>query len=269
MKVEKQPRDAFMEPFFDPAQVDSNCMWLVEKKTPTQGGKLMYEEEQYRFRHLNSHMYLSVEPKNRWHKSVAILSTLQGHSNKHRDAEEYKFVSSGDADSGNTLFYLHSAHHRTANQENCIHDISALFLESSNGRYLRRGEYNYDRVDGKAVFEVSGVPKKNDGLAMIITKVGSQKRKDVAFGMDGLPILVDFKRNFMAHDFNNVGKMYAEVLTIMHQLTNFCIDRDDLDEELSYAQADLAHLQSSSVQVEMAKEVVRERQKLFREQVRA
>lgn len=32
-------------------------------------------------------MYLAVEPKSRWHKSVAILSTLQGHSNKHREAE--------------------------------------------------------------------------------------------------------------------------------------------------------------------------------------
>ena len=187
---------------------------------------------QYRFRHLNSHMYLSVEPKNRWHKSVAILSTLQGHSNKHRDAEEYKFVSSGDTDSGNTLFYLHSAHHRSANQENCVHNISAMFLESSNARYLKRGDYNYDKVDGKAVFEVAGVPKKNDGLAMIITKVAPQKRKDVAFGMDALPVLVEFKRCFMAHDFNTVTKNYGEVLTIMLKLTNFCINKEDLDEEV-------------------------------------
>lgn len=47
-KVAKQSRDAFMEPFFDPRAVDSNCMWLVEKKIPTQGGKLVYEEEQVR-----------------------------------------------------------------------------------------------------------------------------------------------------------------------------------------------------------------------------
>ncbi|GMI18313.1 hypothetical protein TrLO_g8656, partial [Triparma laevis f. longispina] len=223
-KVAKQSRDAFMEPFFDPRAVDSNCMWLVEKKIPTQGGKLVYEEEQ-----------------------------------------EYKFVSSDDTDSGNTLFCMHSAHHRSANQENCVHDISAMFLESSNARYLKRGDYNYDRVEGKAVFDVNGVPKKNDGLAMIISKVPPAQRDDVAYGMDSLPILVEFKRNFMSRDWNNVGKGYAEVLSVMNKMTNFCINRP-LEEELSYATSDLAHLQSSSVQVEMMKEIVRARQKLFREQ---
>ena len=260
-------RDAFMEPFFDITEVDSNCMWLVEKKAPLKGGKLIYDEEQYRFRHLNSKLYLAVEPKSRWHKSAALISTLQGHSNKHREAEEYKFVSSPDGKAGNTLFTLHSAHHRSSTQENCIHNMSAMFLESYNARYLKRGDYNYERVEGKAVFDVNGIPKKIDALAMIITSVPSSRRADVAYGMDALPILVEFKSAFMQRDFNSVSAMLSEVVEVMSKLTNFCIMRD-LDEELSYSVNDLAHLQSSSFQVEQMKETVRNRQQLFREQVR-
>ena len=142
----KATRDAFMEPFFDMSEVDSNCMWLVEKKVATHGGKLVYDDEQYRFRHMNSHQYLAVEPMSRWHKSAALISTLQGHSNKHREAEEYKFVSCPDGNAANTLFTLHSAHHRSQTQENCIPNISAMFLESYNARFLKRGDYNYEKI---------------------------------------------------------------------------------------------------------------------------
>ena len=160
-----------MEPFFDVSDVDSNCMWLVEKKMQTQGGKLLYGEEQYRFRHLNSHMYLAVEPQSRWHKTTSLISTLQGNSNKHRQTDEYKFVSCEDANSPNTLFTLHSAHHRPAGQDNSILNISALILESNNGRYLKRGDYNYEKVENKGVFNVAGVAKKAESLAMINTQV--------------------------------------------------------------------------------------------------
>ncbi|GMH52463.1 hypothetical protein TrRE_jg12234, partial [Triparma retinervis] len=260
-----RPRDAFMEPFFDISEVDSNCMWLVEKKNPTHGGKLMYDDEQYRFRHVNSRLYLAVEPKSKWHKSTALISTLQGHSNKHREAEEYKFVSCPDGNAAKTLFTLHSAHHRSQTQENCIPNISAMFLESNNARFLKRGDYNYEKIDNKAVFDTSGVPKKADSLAMIITSVPKKRRSDATYGMDALPILVDFKRAFMSRDYNTISNMLDDTLDVVSKLTNFCTMRE-LGDELSYSMHDLAHLQSASLAVETMKETVRSRQQLFREQ---
>ena len=240
-------------------------MWLVEKKNPTHGGKLMYDDEQYRFRHVNSHLYLAVEPKSKWHKSTALISTLQGHSNKHREAEEYKFVSCPDGNAAKTLFTLHSAHHRSQTQENYIPNISAMFLESNNARFLKRGDYNYEKIDNKAVFDTSGVPKKADSLAMIITSVPKKRRSDATYGMDALPILVDFKRAFMSRDYNTISIMLDDTLDVVSKLTNFCTMRE-LGDELSYSMHDLAHLQSASLAVETMKETVRSRQQLFREQ---
>jgi len=258
-------RDAYLEPFFSTNDVDSNCMWLVEQKVPTQGGKLQYGEVQYRFRHLNSHMYLASAPKSRWKKSVAVISSLQGNSNKHREEQEFKFVSYDNADDSNTLFTFHSARHRTSLGDNSIPKNSAMVIESNNGRFIKRGSYNYNLMPNKAVFDTSGVSKRGNALAMIINKVDDAKRDDAAYGVDSLPVLVDFKRAYMNKEWSTVSHLVDDVVDNLDQLTNFTIRRA-IDEELMYGMLDLQHLSSSSNKVEEEKELVKSRQKLLREQ---
>ena len=78
----------------------------------------------------------------------------------------------------------------------------------------------------KAVFDVAGIPKKSESLAMIITSVPKKRRIDVTYGMDALPVLVEFKRAFMTRDFITISQMLEETLEVLAKLTNFCIMRE-------------------------------------------
>jgi len=262
--AKKASGEAFMEPFVDPNSVDSNCMWLVEAKASEVGGKLVYSDEQYYLRHLNSHRYLSVSAASKWKKAGHLIATLQGNRSKTRDAgADYKFVSVVGNASGAALFTFHSAHNRThsGGGDNSIHDMSAILVESSVSRWLYRGR----RIDNSDTFTVMGIPKKAESLALIMNRVDEASSRDIFFGVDALPKLVDFK-NFLVHkDFEGIDEDMEMVETVLEILIKFCIVLDD-GEELTYGTVDLGHLSSNTKEVEAIKEIVQRRQKLFREQ---
>eukprot|EP00854_Cymbomonas_tetramitiformis_P005494 gene5494-6657_t len=214
------PADVFLDPVSEKGEIDSNAMFLIECEDASIGGKLVWRDETYRLRHLNTGRYLCTRkmdtPKTTPRGSSQDVFCFSSHDNQHFDGvSETQCVS--------TVFKLQPLYQQEvrSGDDRYVPNSTAVQLVDAFGNFMVRGDSQ--KIDGSTLIRIPALPEKSAAVSLLVVRLPREMVRDSLVGLSALLRLQGFKEDLLRMAFSTVRrKMYhiEEVVTKLIAFTN-------------------------------------------------
>jgi len=236
--ADKARGDLFLETQSDSSTPDSNALWIVERKDASVGGGVVYRDEPFRFRHLNTGRYIGTRAAQMWRKATNMVQMINVRpaSRSGKEAPDY-VVTAKHKEHKSSSVTIHSAHQarsgRAGEGSIPVTDQSAVRLELG-GRWLHRGERNAEFTTqfaepGESLWSVYAQTNKTGPalLNLVVQRVDDEGTMlDALCGVCALPYLKRYSNlasKFRFRDVDDGVGHFRE--TIVTSLINYLYER--------------------------------------------
>eukprot|EP00854_Cymbomonas_tetramitiformis_P004572 gene4572-5599_t len=250
-----EARDAYLDPNVEKGKINSNALFFVEKEDSSAGGKMVWREELYCLRHLNTGRYLSVRAA---HVPVNSLADGDAFRSKNKvfarciSSYDQKKVEQGIPESTcmSTTFrflplYVQEGQ-ENALEERFVTNNSAIQLENMNedngeNNFMARGDR--ERVAENFLLRLPAHSERENSLSLLIMRVPHDIARDTLMGLSSKIRLRDFCKDLKTSNFGGIRRKVADTASTLTQvmafvnqrpltMTSYQLERLDMDGDL-------------------------------------
>lgn len=229
--ISPERNDLYLETQSDASSKESSALWIVEKRHPEMGGDILFKDEVYRLRHLNTGRYISMR---HYHRPKEAATGSRPPS---RAAETFKseYVASSKAGRHHRSVDLvfHAAHLGSSGGKlgegaPPVQNESAIQIEVA-GRYLMRGERHDELAkrfaeEGEYLWSTWLDANRTAAINLVVQRADDDSTVlDALCGVCALPHIRDFARLVRDRDLPALQSTGREhfVGTLMPSLINY------------------------------------------------